>query len=41
MQPADSNKDVLGYAYFMVSDGVLVTGTEASSYGQTYSTYTS
>lgn len=37
----DGNKDVAGYAYFMVKDGDLVTGTEPSAYGNTYKTYTS
>lgn len=37
----DSNSNIAGYAYFMVSSGVLVTGTEPSSYGSVYKSYTS
>ncbi|KAK5138045.1 hypothetical protein LTR08_005842 [Meristemomyces frigidus] len=37
----DSNDDVAGYAYFMVADGMLVSGTEPSTYGSTYLSYTS
>lgn len=29
--PQDTNNDVLGYAYFMVSDGMLLSGSEPSS----------
>ncbi|KAF2213440.1 glycoside hydrolase family 128 protein [Cercospora zeae-maydis SCOH1-5] len=36
----DSNSDVAGYAYFMASDSKLVTGTEPSTYGKTYMSYT-
>ncbi|EMC95804.1 glycoside hydrolase family 128 protein, partial [Baudoinia panamericana UAMH 10762] len=36
----DSNDNVAGYAYFMVSNGLLVSGTSPSSYGSTYATYT-
>lgn len=36
----DSNSDIAGYAYFMVSSGVLVTGTEPSTYGSVYKSYT-
>lgn len=32
----DKEDSVAGYAYFMVSDGKLVTGTEPSSYGKVY-----
>jgi len=32
----DSNDAVSGYAYFMASDGVLVSGNEKSSLGQVY-----
>ncbi|KXL49450.1 glycoside hydrolase family 128 protein, partial [Acidomyces richmondensis BFW] len=35
----DANSNVTGYAYFMVSDGLLVSGTAPSSYGETYLTY--
>lgn len=37
----DSNDSVAGYAYYMVSDGLLVTGSEPSTYGNTYKTYSS
>lgn len=37
----DSNSNIAGYAYFMVKDGSLISGTEPSSYGTTYKTYTS
>lgn len=37
----DSNSNIAGYAYFMVSSGVLVTGTEPSTYGTVYKSYTS
>ncbi|KAI5363546.1 Putative glycoside hydrolase superfamily [Septoria linicola] len=37
----DSNSDVAGYAYFMVENGKLVSGTEPSTYGSTYMSYTS
>lgn len=37
----DSNSDIAGYAYFMVESGVLVTGTEPSTYGSVYKSYTS
>ncbi|EME81059.1 uncharacterized protein MYCFIDRAFT_211742 [Pseudocercospora fijiensis CIRAD86] len=37
----DSNSNIAGYAYFMVKDGLLVSGSEPSSYGSTYKTYTS
>ncbi|KAK3674483.1 hypothetical protein LTR78_005569 [Recurvomyces mirabilis] len=37
----DSNNDVAGYAYFMVSNGMLVSGSSPSSYGSTYATYSS
>ncbi|GIZ48435.1 hypothetical protein CKM354_001149500 [Cercospora kikuchii] len=36
----DSNSDVAGYAYFMTASGQLVTGTEPSTYGKTYMSYT-
>lgn len=36
----DEQQDVAGYAYFMVQDGLLVSGTEPSSYGNTYKSYT-
>lgn len=35
----DANSNVTGYAYFMVSDGLLVSGTAPSSYGETYLSY--
>ncbi|KAK4497812.1 hypothetical protein PRZ48_010466 [Zasmidium cellare] len=37
----DSNDSVAGYAYYMASDGLLVTGSEPSTYGSTYKTYSS
>lgn len=37
----DSNSNIGGYAYFMVEDGTLVSGTEPSTYGSTYMSYTS
>ncbi|KXT04026.1 hypothetical protein AC578_4960 [Pseudocercospora eumusae] len=37
----DNNSNIAGYAYFMVKDGLLVSGSEPSSYGSTYKTYTS
>jgi len=37
----DSNSNIAGYAYFMVESGVLVTGTEPSTYGTVYKSYTS
>ncbi|KAK4898242.1 hypothetical protein LTR27_004249 [Elasticomyces elasticus] len=37
----DSNNDVLGYAYFMVADGMLMSGTSPSSFGSTYLDYSS
>jgi hypothetical protein len=37
----DSNSNVAGYAYFMVKEGLLVSGSEPSSYGTTYKSYTS
>ncbi|PPJ52913.1 hypothetical protein CBER1_11574 [Cercospora berteroae] len=36
----DSNSDVAGYAYFMTASGQLITGTEPSTYGKTYMSYT-
>ncbi|KAI7284688.1 glycoside hydrolase family 128 protein [Hortaea werneckii] len=35
----DSKDEVAGYAYFMVSEGMLVSGNSASSYGSTYMNY--
>lgn len=35
----DSKDEVAGYAYFMVSEGMLVSGDAASSYGSTYMNY--
>ncbi|KAI7550024.1 glycoside hydrolase family 128 protein [Hortaea werneckii] len=35
----DSKDEVTGYAYFMVSEGMLVSGDSASSYGSTYMNY--
>ncbi|KAI7081625.1 glycoside hydrolase family 128 protein [Hortaea werneckii] len=35
----DSKAEVAGYAYFMVSEGMLVSGDSASSYGSTYMNY--
>ncbi|KAI6874278.1 hypothetical protein KC318_g18515, partial [Hortaea werneckii] len=35
----DSKDEVAGYAYFMVSEGMLVSGDSASSYGSTYMNY--
>jgi len=35
----DANSNVTGYAYFMVSDGLLMSGTAPSSYGETYLSY--
>ena len=37
----DSNSNIGGYAYFMVESGNLVSGTEPSTYGSTYMSYTS
>jgi len=37
----DSNNDVAGYAYFMVSNGMLMSGNGMSPYGSTYATYSS
>lgn len=37
----DSNDSIAGYAYYMVSDGLLVSGSEPSTYGSTYKTYSS
>ncbi|KAK5687540.1 hypothetical protein LTS10_001679 [Elasticomyces elasticus] len=37
----DSNNDVLGYAYFMVADGMLLSGTAPTSFGSTYLDYSS
>lgn len=37
----DKNSNIAGYAYFMAKDGVLVTGSEPSTYGNTYMKYTS
>ena len=37
----DSNDDIAGYAYYMASSGLLITGTEPSTYGTTYKSYTS
>ncbi|KAI7151744.1 glycoside hydrolase family 128 protein [Hortaea werneckii] len=35
----DSKDEIAGYAYFMVSEGMLVSGDSASSYGSTYMNY--
>ncbi|KAI7600531.1 glycoside hydrolase family 128 protein, partial [Hortaea werneckii] len=35
----DSKAEVAGYAYFMVSEGMLVSGDSPSSYGSTYMDY--
>lgn len=32
----DGNDDIIGYAYFMVANGLLVDGSAVSSYGETY-----
>lgn len=32
----DGNSDIVGYAYFMVANGLLVDGNSVSSYGETY-----
>ncbi|KAH0402361.1 hypothetical protein E4T50_01669 [Aureobasidium sp. EXF-12298] len=37
----DSQSFVESYSYFMASDGALISGTEPSTFGQTYATYTS
>ncbi|KAF2173428.1 glycoside hydrolase family 128 protein [Zasmidium cellare ATCC 36951] len=37
----DSNDGVAGYAYYMASEGLLVSGSEPSTYGSTYKTYSS
>lgn len=37
----DSQSFVERYSYFMASDGALISGTEPSTFGQTYATYTS
>ncbi|KAI4730322.1 hypothetical protein E4T49_01904 [Aureobasidium sp. EXF-10728] len=37
----DSQSFVERYSYFMAGDGALLSGTEPSSFGQTYATYTS
>lgn len=37
----DSNDQIAGYAYYMASSGLLITGTEPSTYGTTYKSYTS
>ncbi|CAK3901569.1 glycoside hydrolase family 128 [Lecanosticta acicola] len=37
----DSNDNIAGYAYYMASSGLLVSGTEPSTYGSTYKSYTS
>ncbi|KAF1356487.1 glycosyl hydrolase catalytic core-domain-containing protein [Delphinella strobiligena] len=37
----DEQDYVEAYSYFMASDGLLVSGTELSSYGSTFATYTS
>jgi len=35
----DSNDSILGYSYYMVSDGLLCSGDAPSAYGQTYADY--
>ncbi|KYG40811.1 glycoside hydrolase family 128 protein [Acidomyces richmondensis BFW] len=35
----DANSNVTGYAYFMISDGLLLSGTSPSTYGETYLNY--
>jgi len=37
----DSQSFVERYSYFMASDGALISGTEPSTFGQTYATYSS
>ncbi|KAI5247032.1 hypothetical protein E4T42_06164 [Aureobasidium subglaciale] len=37
----DSQSFVERYSYFMASDGVLISGTEPSTFGTTYATYSS
>ncbi|KAK4613403.1 hypothetical protein CLAFUW4_09353 [Fulvia fulva] len=37
----DSNDAVGGYAYYMVANGMLVSGGEPTTYGSTYKSYTS
>jgi hypothetical protein len=37
----DANSGIAGYAYYMVADANLVTGSEPSAFGNTYMSYTS
>ncbi|EME42360.1 hypothetical protein DOTSEDRAFT_73248 [Dothistroma septosporum NZE10] len=37
----DSDNQIAGYAYYMVSEGLLISGGEPTTYGSTYKSYTS